>query len=141
MNKRKKGGQARRLPPTGRNTCCLAPCWHMATGCRHWATAFTARLPQNSGFCWPAWNCLKRRPRWGELGGAMADSHQNTKQLALKLAAKQYVRLVRDEVDARRTRVVPGPACTALREHYREKQETFMQRCLRACRRQTWLRR
>ena len=76
-------------------------------------------------------------PTLGELADALGCSHQNTKQLALKLAAKRYVRLVRDEADARRTRVVPGlpaPRCGSITAKNRKH---LCKRCLRACRRQT----
>ena len=35
--------------------------------------------------------------------------------------------LRRDAADARRTRVLPGPAAAALWENYRQKQQAFMQ--------------
>ena len=95
-------GRPRACPPMGRNIFCSAPCWHTATAFRHWATVFIQRSPQSSGFCW------------------------HVKQLALKLAQKGYVLFRRDAADARRTRVLPGPACAALRENYLQKQQAFI---------------
>ena len=127
MNKREKGGQAPRLPAYRAEYLLFGALLAYGNRLQALGDGFYREVTTKQWFLLACLELFEAPPTLGELADAMGCSHQNTKQLALKLAAKQYVRLVRDEADARRTRVVPGPACTALREHYREKQGTVMQ--------------
>lgn len=53
----------------------------------------------------------KEPPGIGELAEIMGSSHQNVKQLLMKLQRKDFVRLEADPSDARRQRVVLTQAC------------------------------
>lgn len=52
-----------------------------------------------------------RPPSIGELAGQMGTSHQNVKAIAVNLEKKGFVRLMRDEKDARVLRVCPDEKC------------------------------
>lgn len=72
-------------------------------------------------------------PTLGQLARAMGTSHQNAKQLALKLEAKGYVELLRDERDRRRCRVRATAQSKALCRVYQEKQSAFIGRLFAGC--------
>jgi DNA-binding MarR family transcriptional regulator len=65
-------------------------------------------------------------PTLNELSEAVGSSHQNVKQLVLKLEQRGYVELTKDETDARRLRIKPTPKCAELHAAYHEKNEIFM---------------
>lgn len=50
-------------------------------------------------------------PTVKQVAGAMGTSHQNVKQVALNLQKSGYLRLEKDALDARVTRLVPTEAC------------------------------
>lgn len=50
-------------------------------------------------------NMCKDKPSIKELAGVMGSSHQNVKQILLKLEKKGFVRLFVDEVDKRKQRI------------------------------------
>ena len=58
-------------------------------------------------------------PTLGELARGVGSSHQNVKQLVLKLQQKGYVALAQDGRDARKNRVHRTPKCAELPEKYR----------------------
>lgn len=81
---------------------------------------------------WSLLACLelqdsKEPPTLGELAQSMGCSHQNTKQLALKLQEKGYIKLKPDAADRRKSRVKRTAKCDALMQKYVEKQSRFMQ--------------
>lgn len=61
-----------------------------------------------------------------ELAHIMGCSHQNTKQIVLKLCQKGYLELLPDERDKRRTLVKITPACEELCAQYQAQQVAFM---------------
>ena len=56
-------------------------------------------------------NLCRERPTIRELGEIMGCSHQNVKQILLKLEKKGFVAIVPDENDRRKQRVVLTPYC------------------------------
>lgn len=65
-------------------------------------------------------------PTLSELSEAVGSSHQNVKQLVLKLEQKGYVEMNKDEADSRRLRIKPTPKCAQLHKAYHEKNSIFM---------------
>ena len=65
-------------------------------------------------------------PTLGELARGVGSSHQNVKQLVLKLQQKGYVALAQDGRDARKNRVHRTPKCAELPEKYGARQQEFM---------------
>ena len=51
-------------------------------------------------------NLCKESPTINELSDIMASSHQNVKQILLKLEKKGFVRMIADEQDKRKQRVI-----------------------------------
>jgi len=68
----------------------------------------------------------EKYPTLNELSGAMGSSHQNVKQLVLKLENKGYVDLYTDEKDRRKTRVRTTTKCGEFSLKYGSKQQEFM---------------
>ncbi len=66
-------------------------------------------------------------PTLNELSEAVGSSHQNVKQLVLKLEHKGYVELCKDEEDARRLRIIPTPKSAEFSKAYHEKNNLFIQ--------------
>lgn len=67
-------------------------------------------------------------PTLNELSEAVGSSHQNIKQLVLKLEQKGYVELSKDEEDQRRLRIKVTPKCNEFAEAYEEKSADFMEK-------------
>lgn len=67
-------------------------------------------------------------PTLNELSEAVGSSHQNVKQLVLKLEQKGYVEINRDGEDARRLRIRLAPKSISFSEAYREKSLRFMEK-------------
>lgn len=67
-------------------------------------------------------------PTLSELAEGVGSSHQNVKQLVLKLEQKGYVEISKDEADARRLRIKATPKCEELSAIYDEKSCIFMDR-------------
>jgi len=65
-------------------------------------------------------------PTLNELSLAVGSSHQNVKQLALKLEQKGYVELSKDELDGRRLRITLTPKSEEFRTAYDKKSSLFM---------------
>jgi DNA-binding MarR family transcriptional regulator len=71
-------------------------------------------------------NVLEGNPTLNELSEGMGSSHQNVKQLVLKLQDKGYLQLFSDENDRRKTRIRMTEACQTLAEKYNERERQFM---------------
>ena len=56
-------------------------------------------------------NLCKESPTINELAGVMASSHQNVKQILIKLEKKGFVEMKMDEKDRRKQRVVTTKKC------------------------------
>ena len=67
-------------------------------------------------------------PSLKELSAAAGSTHQNIKQIALKLEAKGYLTLTRDERDARQLRIYMTSKCRELQDKYEKKQEAFIKK-------------
>jgi DNA-binding MarR family transcriptional regulator len=65
-------------------------------------------------------------PTMNELSEAVGSSHQNVKQLVLKLEQKGYVELYSDDADKRKCRVKMTDRCDEINQKYRNKQNEFM---------------
>lgn len=65
-------------------------------------------------------------PTLNELSDAMGSSHQNTKQIVLKLQKKAYVELYTDEKDKRKTRIRRTSKFDELGKKYEGNQQQFM---------------
>lgn len=65
-------------------------------------------------------------PTLNELSQAVGTSHQNTKQLILKLEQKGFVIIYKDEKDARRLRIKATPKCEEFSKAYHKKSAEFM---------------
>lgn len=72
-------------------------------------------------------NLFKEPPNIGQLAELVGCSHQNTKQMLLKLENGGYVRLLPDENDKRKRRIVVTERTSILREKYNEGSMQFMQ--------------
>jgi DNA-binding MarR family transcriptional regulator len=67
-------------------------------------------------------------PTLNELSEAVGSSHQNVKQLVLKLEQKGYVELSRDKEDARRLRIKATPKSMELNKAYQAENDRFIDR-------------
>lgn len=65
-------------------------------------------------------------PTIGELAGVMGSSHQNVKQIAIKLERAGFVAIFYDKEDKRKIRVAATEKIGILSEKYREQEEKFM---------------
>ncbi len=65
-------------------------------------------------------------PTINELSNAIESSHQNVKQLALKLQQKELIELYPDEVDRRKCRIRMTSNCEQFNLKYQEKEIKFM---------------
>jgi DNA-binding MarR family transcriptional regulator len=65
-------------------------------------------------------------PTLNELSEAIGSSHQNVKQLVLKLEQKGFVELSKDGDDARRLRIKPTAKCDEFSNAHHEKSQLFM---------------
>ena len=65
-------------------------------------------------------------PTLNELSDAMGSSHQNVKQLVIKLETKGYVELYTDEKDRRKIRIRKTTKYDDLDMKYKKKQQEFM---------------
>ncbi len=65
-------------------------------------------------------------PTLSELSEAVGSSHQNVKQLVLKLEQKGYVEITKDSEDARRLRIKATPKSEAFSQEYHQKSAEFM---------------
>ena len=67
-------------------------------------------------------------PTLTELAEAVGTSHQNVKQLVLKLEQKGFVEITKDNKDARRLRIKATPKCQEFSQEYHEKSADFMEK-------------
>ncbi|MDF2540828.1 MAG: Transcriptional regulator, MarR family [Herbinix sp.] len=67
-------------------------------------------------------------PTLNELSDAVGSSHQNVKQLILKLEQKGFVELRKDEADSRRLRIKMTPKCNEFNLNYAQRSEEFLHR-------------
>jgi DNA-binding MarR family transcriptional regulator len=67
-------------------------------------------------------------PTLNELSQAVGSSHQNVKQLVLKLEQKGFVEVSKDEADARRLRIKPTKKSYDFRQSYQERSSEFLER-------------
>ena len=65
-------------------------------------------------------------PTMQETARAMGTSHQNVKQIALNLERKGFLKLTKDESDARVTRLAPTSDCLNFGRETQQAGETFM---------------
>jgi len=65
-------------------------------------------------------------PTMNELSEAVGSSHQNVKQLVLKLEQKGYVELFSDDFDKRKCRVKMTDRCEEINQKYQTKQDEFI---------------
>jgi DNA-binding MarR family transcriptional regulator len=68
---------------------------------------------------------LGESPTINELSNAVGSSHQNVKQLVVKLCSKGYVELNTDDNDRRKTRIHTTAKCNELVVKYQEKENEF----------------
>lgn len=69
----------------------------------------------------------EEHPTLNELSDAVGSSHQNVKQLVLKLQQKGYVQLYTDAHDRRKSRVAKTDKCAELASAYHEKEMEFIE--------------
>ncbi len=67
-------------------------------------------------------------PTLTELAGTIGSSHQNVKQLVLKLEQKGVIEITKDNEDARRLRIKATPKCLEFSQAYNEKSADFMEK-------------
>lgn len=65
-------------------------------------------------------------PTLNELADAVGNSHQNVKQIVLKLARVGFVQIYTDEEDRRKLRVKLTDKSYELKEKYRQKEKEFL---------------
>lgn len=65
-------------------------------------------------------------PTMGEMAMRMGSSHQNVKQIAIKLEKKGYLRLDRDTRDRRILRILTTPKVAQYEKAHRERNEEFL---------------
>ena len=68
-----------------------------------------------------------KSPTINELATVMGSSHQNVKQIALKLEKSGFVKLEKDEEDKRKLRISMTQQCQSFSKKYEEKEKVFMQ--------------
>jgi len=68
-----------------------------------------------------------KSPTINELSEVMGSSHQNVKQIALKLEKSGFVKLEKDEEDRRKLRISMTDQCKNFGKKYEEKEKVFMQ--------------
>ena len=73
-------------------------------------------------------NLCKEPPTLGELSDVLGSSHQNVKQILLKLEKKQFIAFQADEKDRRKQRIVLTERCREFCESNNEKGSAVMDR-------------
>ena len=108
-----------------RTLCCF---WLAAgngeTACKPPGTGFTMRSRQSSGLCWRCWRPFSSANT--RLARGVGSSHQNVKQLVLKLQQKGYVALAQDGRDAREPRCTEPQSARSCRKKHGARQQEFM---------------
>ena len=80
------------------------------------ADAFFKEITWKQFFAVICINLCKEPPTLNELSDVMGSSHQNVKQILLKLEKKGFVTFVPDESDRRKQRILVTDACRAFLE-------------------------
>lgn len=138
MKENVKSGQALRMPAYGAECLLFGALLAYGNRLQVLGDGFYTEVTTKQWFLLACLELFEAPPTLGEVAGAMGCSHQNAKQLALKLAQKGYVLLRRDAADARRTRVLPGPAARPRCGRITAKNSRRLcRRCLRAYPRRT----
>ena len=70
---------------------------------------------------------MKKPPTLNELSEAVGSSHQNVKQLVLKLEQKGFVEIYKDDNDARRLRIKATSKSVDFSRTYQEKSNRFIE--------------
>ena len=70
-------------------------------------------------------------PTLSQMAQMCSTSHQNMKQIILKLYQKGYVELSKDEKDGRAIRIIPLPKIQELNARYDDKSNEFIQEMFR----------
>lgn len=68
-----------------------------------------------------------QKPTLGQVAREMGSSHQNIKQLAVKLEQKGYIEIKKDYFDGRTVRLQLTPKCQEYRECRRDEDERFLE--------------
>ena len=71
-------------------------------------------------------NLCTENPTINELSEIMGSSHQNVKQMLLKLEKAEFVQFVADEEDKRKQRIILTKKTIAFREKYDKSSQEFM---------------
>ena len=80
------------------------------------ADAFFKEITWKQFFAIICINLCKEPPTINELSEVMGSSHQNVKQILLKLEKKGFVAFVTDDSDRRKQRILVTDSCRAFRE-------------------------
>ena len=75
------------------------------------ADAFFKEITWKQFFAVICINLCKEAPTLNELSDIMGSSHQNVKQILLKLEKKDFVKMVADEKDKRKQRIIVTEKC------------------------------
>lgn len=89
--------------------------------------AFFSELSWRQVFALNCTSFFECPPTIKDLAELIGGSHQNTKQLLLKLEKAGFVRLLKDETDGRKQRIVLTEKAAAFRAMYNEDSAAFMQ--------------
>lgn len=87
---------------------------------------FYEEITTKQWFLLAALNTFEYAPTFNELSSLMGSSHQNVKQIALKLQQKGYAEIVTDPEDRRKSRIRLGRKAGALQSAYASKEEDFL---------------
>ena len=87
---------------------------------------FNEEITSKQWFLLAALNTFEYAPTFNELSSLMGSSHQNVKQIALKLQQKGYAEIETDPDDRRKSRVRLGRKAESLQSAYALKEEAFM---------------
>ena len=96
MKENKGGGQAPRMPAYGAEYLLFGALLAYGNRLQVLGDGFYTEVTTKQWFLLACLELFEAPPTLGEVAGAMGCSHQNAKQLALKLAQKGYVLLRRD---------------------------------------------
>lgn len=87
---------------------------------------FYAEITTKQWFLLAALHTFEEAPTFNELSSLMGSSHQNVKQIALKLQQKGYVKLETDAADRRKSRIHLTEKFKELQLAYASKETQFL---------------
>ncbi|MBS7007484.1 MarR family winged helix-turn-helix transcriptional regulator [Anaerostipes sp.] len=87
---------------------------------------FYKEITTKQWFLLAALQSFEYAPTFNELSALMGSSHQNVKQIALKLEQKGYAEIETDPDDRRKSRIRPGEKFNGLQAAYASKEEDFL---------------